>query len=104
MMFNCDKCGSCCRQIGKAFFASDMAEIDGVCKYLDRGKNLCRIYDNRPTFCNVDAFYDMYFSHEMSREEYYHKNKKMCEELRRMENAERNENENAVSDTERNTP
>ena len=102
-MFACDKCGSCCRQIGKAFFATDMASPDGVCKYLDRENNLCNIYQNRPIFCNVDAFYDAYFSHEMSREEFYRKNKKMCQKLRGLEYAGRDENTNATSIAKRNT-
>ena len=65
--------------------------------------NLCNIYQNRPIFCNVDAFYDAYFSHEMSREEFYRKNKKMCQKLRGLEYAGRDENTNATSIAKRNT-
>ena len=80
-MFPCEKCGSCCRNVGKVFFAQHMALDDGTCKYFDKEKNLCTIYDKRPDFCRVDEFYEKKFSDIMTREEFYRLNKKICLQL-----------------------
>ena len=88
-MFPCDKCGACCRNIGVAFFAKDMIDNEGGCKYLDSETNLCRQYSNRPVFCNVDEYYDKYLQTTMTRKEFYRKNKEICEQLRRLEDVKR---------------
>ena len=54
---------------------------NGVCKFLDEDKNLCRIYSTRPIFCNVDAYYEKYLSHSISRQEFYAKNKEACRQM-----------------------
>lgn len=77
-MFPCEKCGCCCRNIGKAEFAENMALPDGSCKYLDKKSNLCQIYESRPIFCRVDDFYEKFLSHSMTREEFYKLNKECC--------------------------
>lgn len=76
--FPCEQCGICCRNIGNATFAKDMVLPSGVCKHLDEETNLCRIYSERPIFCNVDAFYDKYLRGKMTREEFYRQNKGAC--------------------------
>ena len=55
---------------------------NGVCKFLNDKTNLCQIYSTRPIFCNVDAYYDKFLSHVMSREEFYRQNKLACQKLR----------------------
>ncbi|MBR1397414.1 MAG: YkgJ family cysteine cluster protein [Selenomonadaceae bacterium] len=80
-MFPCEKCGCCCRQIGKVFFAKSMALPDDSCKYLNKNTNLCTIYENRPIFCRVDDYYDKYYSKEMSRDEFYAQNKAICKKF-----------------------
>ncbi len=84
--FPCKKCGACCRNIGKAFFVKNLALSDGICMFLDQSTNLCMRYENRPIFCNVDAFYDKYMTDKISRDQFYKENIKTCEELRMLTN------------------
>ena len=58
-----------------------MALPDDSCKFLDKEKNLCTIYSERPIFCRVDEFYENNLYKEMSRVEYYLINKKICRQL-----------------------
>ncbi len=83
-MYPCQKCGACCRLVGRSFWGKDIADGDGVCRFLDRGTSLCRIYGERPIFCNVDEFYELYCAAHMTREEFYRQNKRECEQLRKM--------------------
>lgn len=79
-MFECDKCGECCRNLQMSDIYKDLDSGDGTCKYL-KG-NLCSIYENRPLKCRVDESYDCYFSEDMTREEFYEQNYKVCKELK----------------------
>ena len=58
-----------------------MALSNGICKYLNQETNLCTIYNNRPIFCNVDAFYEKYLKNKMPINEFYAKNKSECKKL-----------------------
>ena len=80
-MFPCEKCGCCCRQVGKTFLGKSMALPDDSCKYLDKEKNLCTIYAERPIICRVDEWYETHLYKEMSREKYYRLNKEICSQL-----------------------
>lgn len=82
-MFECDKCGNCCRNLKMSELYSDLDRGDGVCKYLVG--NLCSIYEKRPLKCNIDKSYDEFFSKTMSREEFYEENYRVCEKLKRRE-------------------
>lgn len=79
-MFECDKCGCCCRNIYKSDIYAQLDRGDGVCKYLSG--NLCSIYDERPLICRIDESYDMFFANKMEREEFYLLNKQMCKKLK----------------------
>lgn len=81
MMFNCDKCGECCRNLNKSNLYSQLDRGDGICVYLNG--NLCSIYENRPLICRVDESYNVYFKTIMSLKEYYKLNYKACEILKR---------------------
>ena len=83
-MFPCDKCGVCCRKITKVIPLRHLALPNGVCRYLNQNTNLCNIYDNRPIYCNVDAYYNEYLSNQMSREEFYTLNMEHCNELKKL--------------------
>lgn len=50
---------------------------------MDREKNLCKIYKNRPDFCNVEVGYKKYFSEKYSWEEFLKINYEVCEKLKR---------------------
>lgn len=82
-MFPCEHCGKCCRSIGKISLLKNMALDDGVCRFLNKDKNLCEIYDRRPLLCNVDGYYDKYMTDTMTREEFYALNKNVCLSLQR---------------------
>ncbi len=81
-MFKCDCCGQCCKNITLSPIYIKLNRGDGVCKYFDEKSNLCSIYENRPTECNIDAMYDIYFTDRISREQYYELNYRACKELK----------------------
>lgn len=80
-MFECDKCGCCCRNLDKSQIYAKLDRGDGICMYLSG--NLCSIYDNRPLICRVDESYEMFFYKKMSREEFYRANKLECIKLKK---------------------
>ena len=64
-----ENCGACCRfdladrdDLSKVLSNKDIALInsmtskDGWCKYLDKTKRKCMIYESRPHFCRVNEF------------------------------------------------
>lgn len=82
-MFQCDRCGCCCRNLDKSELYAGLDRGDGTCKYLSG--NLCTIYDARPLLCRVDECYERFFRQYMSLEEYYERNEKECRKLKRLE-------------------
>ena len=78
-MFQCSKCGKCCKNINKSNLYKELDRGDGVCVYLDG--NLCSIYENRPLLCRIDESYDVYFKEKYSKEDYYQLNYNACEKL-----------------------
>ena len=82
--FPCEACGACCRNIRHANFAHELDRGDGICKNLDETTNLCKIYANRPIFCNVDAYYEKFLSKTMRRQDFYALNKKICDALKKI--------------------
>ena len=80
-MFNCSKCGECCKNLHLNPLYSELDRGDNVCKYFDETTNLCSIYEKRPIICNVDKMYDVHFKGIMTLEEYYYKNKEGCEKI-----------------------
>ena len=64
-----ENCGACCRfdlterdNLSTMLIRNDIALInsmtsnDGWCKYFDKSKKKCRIYESRPHFCRVNEF------------------------------------------------
>lgn len=80
-MFECDKCGMCCRNLDKSDIYKELHNGDGICIYLDG--NVCSIYENRPLLCRVDESYEIYFKDMMSLNEYYEANYEICSKLKR---------------------
>lgn len=80
MMFRCEQCGACCRNLNKSPIYAELDTGGGVCKYL-RG-NLCSIYDSRPLLCRIDACYEVFFKTRYSLEEYYQLNYQICRNLK----------------------
>lgn len=81
-MFECSKCGLCCRHIDMIPELSDYDSGNGRCKYLTED-NLCDIYANRPDICNVDKMYEIRFFNEMTKEDFYEKNLEGCRALKK---------------------
>lgn len=82
-MFECSKCGICCRNIDKIPELSEFHNGDGVCIYLNRN-NLCSIYENRPDICNVEKMYQLKYKDIMSWDEYEKMNMEGCRILRKL--------------------
>lgn len=83
-MFNCDKCGICCRSITLSNIYSHLDRGDGVCRYFNDEANLCSIYAERPDICNVDKMYKIYYYKIFPKDEFYKVNKECCLKLREM--------------------
>lgn len=81
MMFPCDRCGECCRNLNRSELYHDLDRGDGVCKYLVG--NLCSIYESRPLLCRIDESYNLFFKDEMTREEFYRANLQVCSQLKK---------------------
>ena len=79
-MFECDKCGECCRNLRMSDIYKHLDRGDGVCKFLDG--NLCSIYDERPIICRVDESYNLYFNNFYAYDEYCRLNKNACDALK----------------------
>lgn len=83
MPLDCSKCNAvCCRHVTADFLKSD----DGCCKWLDREKNICRIYDDRPLICNVDKYWEQKLRWKISYEEWIELQVDSCAELRAIYN------------------
>lgn len=82
MSWKCDCCGQCCRHVDKVPALHELANDDGVCKYLD-AENKCSIYDHRPAVCNVRWIYEHFFKPMgVSEDEYYAKTQEACNKLK----------------------
>ncbi len=82
LKFKCDECGLCCRHIDRSSLLKDFDSGDGVCKFLNTETNLCKIYKDRPDFCNVEVGYRKFFSDIYTEEEFFRLNYKACDLLK----------------------
>lgn len=81
-MFICLKCGECCRAVKDSEITKHLDRGDGICAHFCDNSNICTIYDSRPLICRVCEGYDVFFSKNMTRQEFYEINYKICEYLR----------------------
>ncbi len=79
-MFECNKCGMCCRNLQNSVLYDELNRGDGICRYLNG--NLCSIYEERPLICRVDDFYNVYLKDEISLLDYYKLNYDACNMLK----------------------
>lgn len=82
MGWTCTKCGECCRHIGHIPSMKKYAKEDGSCKFLGED-NLCTIYEERPTICNVAKVYEQFFNDTVPEEIFYEKTQEACEKLQK---------------------
>lgn len=99
MAFKCTSCGACCALVGLAVNSArervlrgdqspltlEVArfpfKIEGLrCENLNPD-NSCRIYDTRPDICRVDRMFDLHYSKQMSKKEYYGATEQQCRTL-----------------------
>lgn len=80
--FPCISCGKCCRNISNVPAPlSALDRGDGICKFLNEQNNLCSIYNERPIFCRIDAYYEKYLKQEMSWVQFVQINLDVCLKL-----------------------
>ncbi len=79
-MFQCTKCGICCKNIDKIPELAEFHTGNGICIHLT-SDNVCDIYQNRPTICNVEKMYELKYRRIMSKEEYERLNMEGCRML-----------------------
>ena len=80
MMFQCDKCGECCRNLDKSEIYRELHDGDGICRYLR--ENLCSIYEKRPLICRIDEGFEAFFKDKISYEKYLQYTYECCEILK----------------------
>ena len=80
-MFQCSRCGECCRHLDLSPLYRELDRGDGTCIYL--ASNLCSIYESRPLICRVDESYWAFFAKTLTKEAYYELNHRFCEELKK---------------------
>lgn len=96
--FKCKKCGTCCRNIGLAIkLALDKSEFErtlidsefikfpysydiaGECEMLINNK--CLVYEHRPTICNVEKMWSIYFQGIWTKKDFFKFNKAACKRI-----------------------
>lgn len=82
-MFPCTGCGICCQNISTVKELKEFDLGNGVCKFFDIKTNSCTIYESRPDICKVDKMFDIKYSNEFSKKEFYKLNAKVCNELQK---------------------
>ena len=82
-MFECSKCGNCCKHLERSELYKELDRGDGICRYLS--DSICTIYDKRPLLCRIDESYDSIFYEIYTKEEYYKLNKDACSILNKKE-------------------
>ena len=85
-MFQCHKCGKCCTRFHDFPEGNEWRNLldsgDGICKYFNKVKRLCSIYESRPVICNNVRYYDEFLKDSMTREEFDSWLNKYCSMIR----------------------
>ncbi|MBQ9487373.1 MAG: hypothetical protein IJU91_06195 [Selenomonadaceae bacterium] len=81
--YPCECCGGCCLHVDLIEEMKVFDRGDGVCKNLTE-KNLCKIYANRPKFCDGKYFYENFFS-DMTVTEFHNMMKSLCKKIKERE-------------------
>ena len=90
--FPCTGCGACCKRVGnlEAHLVKDDQESmlyfpyswdeNGVCENLNLEDNSCKVYETRPTICNIDKMFQ-FVQNGMSKKEFYDVNIFLCNKM-----------------------
>ncbi|WP_423837713.1 YkgJ family cysteine cluster protein [Thalassolituus oleivorans] len=82
--FPCDQCGACCKNVGLSAELDFLNRGDGICKFLDMEKNLCSVYENRPSICRIDQQYKENYIKLYSWDEFIEINLSVCDSLKKL--------------------
>lgn len=80
--FPCSQCGLCCKHVNLSPQTAFLDRGDGLCQHLNLNTNLCSIYENRPSICNVQKQYEHVYSKQMSWAQFVTVNIEVCEILK----------------------
>ena len=80
MMFICDKCGVCCKNLNGSEMYKKLHNGNGICKFLKDTE--CTIYESRPLICRVSESYNVFFKDMVSYEDYLRLTYDCCERLK----------------------
>lgn len=81
LSFPCNKCGLCCEKVGLADETKFLDRGDNMCRYYDESTKMCTIYETRPDVCRVDVKYAKSYSDSYSWEEFVELNAVSCRVL-----------------------
>lgn len=76
--FPCNQCGWCCQNLQNQKLYEGLDSGNGVCIHFNKTNNGCRIYENRPLICNIEAMYLYAFS-TMDYKDYINLNISACQ-------------------------
>lgn len=80
MSFNCTKCGLCCQSVENSELTIFLSRGDGICRFYDEIRMMCKIYDSRPDICRIEYSY-VKFTEFKNIQEYFLANEKVCKDL-----------------------
>lgn len=79
--FPCFSCGKCCQRVSSNPQGKYLDRGDGTCRHFDDSTKHCKIYNDRPLICRVEAYYKAYLTHIYSWQEYVEMNLSVCHQL-----------------------
>lgn len=99
--FGCTGCGMCCQKAGLVVEAARYLVYSGHVNdeyiletanfpfsYNETGRcemltedNKCKVYDSRPSICNVRTTWEKYYQSKMTWDQYCHKSAEVCNEM-----------------------
>lgn len=85
-LFDCTRCGACCRRVNNSLETMQFDRGDGVCRQYNDDTKQCKIYETRPDICRVDLQYRVNYQDVMSWEEFCKINKAAYDWLQTEEN------------------
>lgn len=81
IIFPCNQCGQCCRNVYLAEVTNHLDRGDGACRHYDDQSKLCSIYETRPDICRVELQYDRNYSSQYSWTQFVELNQQVCQAL-----------------------
>lgn len=80
-VFDCHRCGACCKLVNLSNQTSELDRGDGICRHFDELGNACNIYESRPEICNVSVMYEKSYKNIYDWASFSAINKEVCSYL-----------------------